>query len=111
MTRTRKIGKLLRGISEKESPKKVSIVQALDDACASGFTESERFSVRNIRSSLKVMQSLLDAEDFNRDAFFLKFFQFYTSVMAPDGRAKGVFHPSQLLDGCVRKMCFELNDV
>lgn len=111
MTRTKKIGKLLRGISEKESPKKVSIVQALDDACASGFTESERFSVRNIKSSLKVMQSLLDAEDFNRDAFFLKFFQFYTSVMAPDGRAKGVFHPSQLLDGCVRKMCFELNDV
>ena len=54
------------------------------------------------------MLSRLEEEDFDRDKFFSEFNTLYSLVMAPDKRAKGVFHPSQLLDGCVRQMTYDL---
>lgn len=103
------LGRILRGISDKESPdKKVSVVEAINKACVDGITSAGAFSVLGIKRQLKHLIKLLDADEFDRDKFFLEFFSLYNLVMAPDKRAKGVFHPSQLLDGCVRQMTYEI---
>lgn len=103
------LGRILRGISdEKSSDKKVSVVDAINKACVEGVTSAGAFSVLGIKRKLKECLKLLDADEFDRDKFFLEFFNLYNLVMAPDKRAVGVFHPSQLLDGCMRRMTYEL---
>lgn len=105
---TRKgLGAILKGIDEKSSGK-VSIVREIDKACADGITDSGIFSVPSIRKAIIPLNDLLIAEEFDRDKFFLEFNRFYATVMAPARRAKGVFHPSQLLDGCERQMFYDL---
>lgn len=101
------IAKILRGISS-EKAEKLSVVDALNKACTEGVTSSGAFSVIAIRRELKSLLRMVEAEEFNRDAFFSEFNKFYSIVMAPDKRAKGVFHPSQLLDGCPRQMTYDL---
>ena len=102
------LGRILRGISEKETSDKVSIVDSINKACTEGVTSVGAFSLLGIKRHLKGMLKKLDDEDFNRDSFFIEFYQLYSLVMAPDKRAKGVFHPSQLLDGCIRQMVYDL---
>jgi hypothetical protein len=103
------LGRILRGISEKDSPdKKVSVVDAINKACAGGLTSAGAFSVLGIKRKLKELLRLMESDEFDRDSFFLEFFNLYNLVMAPDKRAKGVFHPSQLLDGCMREMAYDL---
>lgn len=105
------LGRILRGISGDTSEKKVSVVDTINKACAGGVTSAGAFSVLGIKRQLKTLLHLLDMEEFDRDAFFSEFNTLYSLVMAPDKRAKGVFHPSQLLDGCVRQMAYDLSGV
>lgn len=91
---------------KKDGP--VSVVRKINEACSQGFTESGAFSVRMLRKELSRMQEIVSADEFNRDEFFAEFQRFYSIVMAPDKRAKGVFHPSQLLGGCLRSMAYDL---
>lgn len=105
------LGKILRGISEKETTDKVSVADAINKACVEGVTSTGAFSMIGIKRQLKNLLRLLDTEDFDRDSFFSEFNTLYSLVMAPDKRAKGVFHPSQLLDGCVRQMTYDLMGV
>ena len=102
------LGKILRGISEKETTDKVSVVGAINKACAGGITSVGVFSIIGIKRQLKNLLHLLEADDFDRDTFFSEFNTLYSLVMAPDKRAKGVFHPSQLLDGFMRQMTYHL---
>lgn len=102
------LGRILRGISEKETSDKVSIVDSINKACAGGITSAGAFSVIGIKRQLKTLLHLLEADEFDRDSFFSEFNILYSLVMAPDKRAKGVFHPSQLLDGCMRQMTYDL---
>ena len=101
------LGRILKDISEKKD-KKVSVVTAINKECTSSV---ESFSMLSIKRHLKSMLELMEDEDFDRDSFFLTFYQLYNLVMAPDRRAGGVFHPSQLLDGCTRRMTFEISGV
>lgn len=101
------LGRILRGISEKDTDK-VSVVTAINKACSGGVTSVGAFSILGIKRQLKILFSLLEKDDFDRDAFFSEFTILYSLVMAPDKRAKGVFHPSQLLDGCMRQMTYDL---
>lgn len=105
------LGKILRGISEKETTDKVSVADAINKACTDGVTAVGAFSMIGIKRQLKNLLHLLDTEDFDRDSFFSEFNTLYSLVMAPDKRAKGVFHPSQLLDGCMRQMAYDLMGV
>lgn len=102
------LGRILRGISEKGTSDKVSVVEAINNACTSGLTSAGAFSIIGIKRQLKKLLGLLEEDSFNRDSFFSEFVSFYSLVMAPDKRAKGVFHPSQLLDGCSRQMVYDL---
>lgn len=104
MTR-KSLGRLL--YDSKKDKEVISISKELNSACARGETSAGAFSVLDIRRKLKHLLSISD--DFNRDEFFTLFMQFYNTVMAPDKRAVGVFHPSQLLDGCERSMAYELS--
>lgn len=105
------LGKILRGISEKDASSKISVAGAINKACAGGVTSAGAFSVIGIKRQLKTLLHLLDADEFDRDNFFSEFNTLYSLVMAPDKRAKGVFHPSQLLDGCMRQMTYDLMGV
>lgn len=87
---------------------RTSIVGDINKACSEGITSSGAFSVLGIKRHLKSMVGLLEKESFDREEFFMEFTKLYTLVMAPDKRAKGVFHPSQLLDGCARQMTYDL---
>ena len=100
--------KILRGIVEKDLLSGVSVVKAVNDACSGGLTSAGAFSLIGIKRHLQQMVSLLSEDTFDRDKFFLEFSTLYSLVMAPDKRAKGVFHPSQLLDGCQRQMTYDL---
>ena len=102
------LGRILRGLSEDSSKKEVSVVDTINKACAGGVTCAGSFSVIGIRRQLKTLMHLLDMDEFDRDAFFSEFNALYALVMTPDKRAKGVFHPSQLLDGCARQMTYDL---
>lgn len=105
----RSIKELLKSVEDTSTEKKrVSIAEAINDACASGVTEAGAFSIVGIRRKLKDLISFIDDEQFSRDDFFSEFMRLYSLVMAPDKRAVGVFHPSQLLDGCERQMAFDL---
>lgn len=110
MARKSSLGKILRKINEgtDSSESRNSIVADIDKACASGVTCTGAFSALAVKRQCKQLLSLLDEESFNRDKFFSEFSKFYTLVMAPDKRAKGVFHPSQLLTACERQMVFDL---
>ena len=90
------LAKILKGTSD-EVEKKFSISDEINKACADGITAVGAFSLIGIKRQLKAMLSELDKDDFNRDDFFSAFNTLYSLVMAPDKRAKGVFHPSQLL--------------
>lgn len=103
------LGKILRGISEKEPSDKVSVVNAINKACSDGVTSTGAFSMIGIKRQLKSLLRLMESESFDRDMFFSEFNTLYSLVMAPDKRAKGVFHPSQLLDGCMRQMTYDLS--
>ena len=105
------LGKILRGISEKETSDKTSVAEAINKACTDGVTAVGAFSMIGIKRQLKSLLHLLETEDFDRDSFFSEFNTLYSLVMAPDKRAKGVFHPSQLLDGCMRQMAYDLMGV
>ena len=102
------LSRILRGLSEDSKSKKVSVVDTINKACSGGITASGAFSVIGIKRQLKSLLSLLEVGDFDRDKFFSEFNKLYSLVMAPDKRAKGVFHPSQLLDGCKRQMTYDL---
>ena len=99
------LGKILRGIGDKGS---FSISEEINKACSEGITSSGAFSIVGIKRKLRSLLDLLESSDFNRDKFFSDFSLLYSLVMAPDKRAKGVFHPSQLLDGCKRQMVYDL---
>lgn len=101
------LARALKGISESDSPRKVSIVEAINKYCSEGESFGA-FSVLGIKRKLKLMLKYLEDDSFSRDSFFLEFFNLYNLVMAPDKRAYGVFHPSQLLDGCSRQMTYEI---
>ena len=104
MGREVSFGRLLR---EKKTPiVRESIVEDIDKACSNGILFNGVFSPRKVSSYLRKMIEGLG--EFDRDKFFGDFFDLYSLVMAPDGRAQGVFHPSQLLDACQRQMYFEL---
>lgn len=97
---------ILRGSLDKE---KISVVNAVNEACENGITSiGGAFSLIKIRAGLKRMIEITEDECFNRELFFKEFNELYNRVMAPDVRAKGVFHPSQLMDGCARMMYYEL---
>ena len=101
------LGKLLHDIgTSSESSERTSVVADIDKACASGLTEASTLSRRSIKASAKELIDMLD--DFDRGKFYPAFFRFYTAVMAPSVRAKGVFHPSQLFTACKRQMCYDL---
>lgn len=103
------LGRILHGISEKDTTdKKVSIVDAINKACVGGVTSAGAFSIVGIKRQLKNLLSLMEADDFDRDRLFSEFNTLYSLIMAPDKRTKGVFHPSQLLDGCMRQMTYDL---
>lgn len=101
------LGKILKGLSE-ETLDKPSVVSKINKACVEGVTSAGAFSVIGIKRQLKTLLYLLEADEFDRDSFFSEFNSLYSLVMAPDKRAKGVFHPSQLLDGCPRQMTYDL---
>ena len=113
MAERRGLGRILRGITEKETETvKKSIVADIDKACSEGLTMSGAFSMKNIKMQLKNLLYLMDeSEEFNRDMFFVEFQKLYSLVMAPDKRAEGVFHPSQLLQGCARQMTYDISGV
>ena len=102
------LGKILKDLDEKEGYKDLSVSKAINKACSDGLTAVGSFSMIGIKRHLNQMLDLLEDDDFNRDKFFSVFNELYSLVMAPDKRAKGVFHPSQLLDGCLRGMAFDL---
>lgn len=106
----RGIGRILHLIKEEEKgDARTSIVKQLDEACANGVVYMGRFSLRKIKGQLHRLFSFFGPDKtFNRDKFFVEFFKFYSCVMAPDAKAKGVFHPSQLLKGCSRQMTYDL---
>lgn len=107
MTRKVSLGRVLHKLeSEESSDEKTSIVADIDKACAGGITDSHTLSRRAMKASAKDLIAMMD--DFDRSKFFPAFFKFYSSVMAPSVRAKGVFHPSQLLTQCKRYMCYDL---
>lgn len=100
----------IKGIRDLLHPikgKRKSIVKDIDDACVAGITSSGVFSIRNVKNCINDVLDTLEG-DFDRDKFFIAFQNLYSVVMAPDRRARGVFHPSQLLTDCERKMIFEL---
>ena len=104
------IGAIMRKISEKETPPdKVSVVSKINNYCSSGI-DSGSFSVIRIKAKLKYLMDLVE-DEFDRAKFFSEFHSLYSMIMAPDKRAKGVFHPSQLLEGCLRCMVYELSGI
>ena len=105
-----KLGKLLRDVytPRKKKTEKFSLTDTLNKACADGMTSVGAFSVFGIKRMIKKMSASLDEEEFNRDDFFSLFVQFYNLVMAPSKRAKGVFHPSSLMDDCPRCLTYSL---
>ena len=58
--RKSRLGKILRGISTKESSDKVSVVDAINKACAGGITSAGAFSILGIKRQLKKMLRSLD---------------------------------------------------
>lgn len=113
MAERRNLGRILKGIYEKDAEvARKSIVADIDKACSSGLTAMGPFSMKNIKLRLKNLLYLMDEdEDFDRDRFFVEFQKLYSLVMAPDKRAEGVFHPSQLLQGCARQMAYDITGV
>ena len=105
------LGRILREISDDTDSPKMGVVSQINKACASGITENGNFSMLKIGKQLKDMLDEIEDEHFNRDKFFQSFNKLYSLVMAPDKRAIGVFHPSQLLDGCCREMAYDLSGV
>lgn len=103
------LGRILRDISEKDSTKEFSVAAAINKACKDGVTSVGAFSVLGIKRQLKGLLALLEEDSFQREEFFTEFQKLYSLVMAPDKRAKGVFHPSQLLGACPRQMTYELS--
>lgn len=107
------IGKMLKKVmrEDESTSKGISAADAINKACSKGITASHgAFSVLGIKKKLKTMISCLDDEDFDRDKFFSEFNSLYNLVMSPDKRAKGVFHPSALQDGCPKNMVYELSE-
>ena len=104
------LGSVLRRLNkDAEEGKSFSVVSEIDKACRAGIMDATAFSLGGIRKQLDVLQGLLAKDEFNRDEFFSQFHVLYALVMGPDRRAKGVFHPSQLLDGCLRQMAYDLS--
>lgn len=104
------LGAVLRKIASEKDPEKVtSIVDAIDKACSEGITSVGAFSVIGMQRSCKKMSELLT--DFKREEFFVEFFKMYNLAMAPDMRARNVFHPSQLMEDCPRKLTYDLMGV
>lgn len=107
MVRKISLGKALRKItSESTTDERTSVVPDIDKACAGGITEARSLSRRDIKASAKHLIALMD--DFDRGEFYPAFYKFYSAIMAPSARAKGVFHPSQLMTQCKRFMCYDL---
>lgn len=101
------LGAILR--EAKVGKTESSIARLIDNALVSGEISVGAFSVIGIKKQLKKLNDL--ADDFNRDEFFKEFFRLYNLVMAPDLRAKGVFHPSQIDTCCARQSTYELSGV
>lgn len=102
------LGSILRSLSNTDKSDKKSVSDAINKACREGITSFGAFSMIGIKRQLKNLLFLLDTDDFNRDMFFIEFQKLYSLVMAPDKRAVGVFHPSQLMDGCARCMAYDI---
>lgn len=109
MTERRKsnLGKILRRLSD-ETTDRTSIVNDINKACVEGVTSTGAFSVLGVKRKTKELLKVLNDTPFDRDKFFTEFIKLYSLALAPDKRAKGVFHPSQLLDGCERQMAYDL---
>ena len=103
------LSSILRGISKDKTAKRTSVVDDIDKACTDGVTSAGCFSIIGIKRQIKNVTRILSEESFNRDDFFSEINTLYSLVMAPDKRATGVFHPSQLLDGCLRQMVYDIN--
>lgn len=97
------IGRIAKSV-ESENP---LIVNEIDKACSAGVTATGAFSVIGIKRKLRTLLDSMD--EFNRDEFFLEFQKLYALVMAPDMRAKNVFHPSSLLTDCPRMLYYDLS--
>lgn len=108
MVARRSLALLVKEAGNADTKKSLSIVEQINKGCVEGITESGAFSVLGIKRKLTAMLKELDKGDFNRDKFFKEFNSLYTLVMAPAKRASGVFHPSQLLDGCSRCYTYDL---
>lgn len=109
MGRRINLGKVLRDIKENETrTERKSVVEDINKACVAGVTCSGAFSALAVKRQCRSLLSILNEDTFDREKFFGEFSKFYTLVMAPDKRAKGVFHPSQLLTACPRQMTYDL---
>lgn len=107
MARASGLGRILRDIKEDKTSDKISVIREIDKAFSEGITYTGAFSVIGIKRSLKLLESMLD-EGFEREPFFKEFFKLYNLMMAPDMRAKNVFHPSSLLEDCPRRLTYDL---
>jgi hypothetical protein len=107
LKRTRKtsIARLLRKETDTEIQK---VTKAIDKALEKDEISVGAFSVIGIRRACTRMLDALD--DFDRRDFFGAFFDLYNLCMAPDIRAKGVFHPSSLKSACPRSLVYDLQN-
>lgn len=105
------ISAALRKIEASESDKPTSIAEVIDKGCLEGATKFGCFSPKSVKRQLKKTLRAVDEEDFEREQFFIEFSRLYSTVMAPDKRTFGAFHPSQLLDGCSRAFAYELLNI
>ena len=105
-TRRTSIARMLRKETGTDGQK---ITNAIDKALTMDAASVGVFSLRGIRNAAK---ELMEAtEDFDRKEFFDAFFRLYGLCIAPDVRARGVFHPSSLQSACPRSLVYELSDV
>lgn len=100
-------GKRLLSLLKGAGETRTSIVADIDKYIETG-RKGKPFSLVDVTE--KIMD-VLDAitEGKERDEIFKRFFEFYDVFTAPAPRAGGVFHPSQLLDGCERAMYYDLH--
>jgi hypothetical protein len=87
----------------------IPITERVDEACKSGITAVGAFSRSGIKKALRKMLDSVD--DMDREELFPALFDLYNLVMAPDLRAKNVFHPSSLQDECSRMLFYDLGKV
>jgi CRISPR/Cas system-associated exonuclease Cas4 (RecB family) len=106
MGRKVNFGRIVADAKKSDEEKTFSLTEEIDKYCSTGGVSAGAFSVLAMKRACKRMLESLD--DFNRKEFFTEFFKLYNLAVAPDLRAKNVFHPSGLLDDCSRKLTYDL---